>query len=58
MVAWLTPTSIEQYDDERYIDGQAPEQIAPQPDYGSVIRTHQGNLSGTHFGRFGVSGAI
>jgi translation initiation factor 2B subunit (eIF-2B alpha/beta/delta family) len=27
-------------------------------DYGSVVRTHQGNLSGTHFGCFGVSGAI
>ena len=27
-------------------------------DYGSVIRTHQGNLSGTHFGCYGVSGAI
>ncbi|KFF57895.1 hypothetical protein JF66_22815, partial [Cryobacterium sp. MLB-32] len=27
-------------------------------DYGSVSGTHQGNLSGTHFGCFGVSGAI
>jgi hypothetical protein len=27
-------------------------------DYGSFCRTHQGNLSGTHFGCFGVSGAI
>ena len=27
-------------------------------DYGSFSRTHQGNLSGTHFGCFGVSGAI
>ncbi|MDH6238548.1 hypothetical protein [Cryobacterium sp. CG_9.6] len=26
-------------------------------DYGSVSRTHQGNLSGTHFGCFGVSRA-
>lgn len=27
-------------------------------DYGSFSRTHQGNLSGAHFGCFGVSGAI
>ena len=28
------------------------------PDYGSFIRTHQGNLSGTHFGLMGVSRAV
>ena len=48
--------------------GSWAEQLVPQItpvvralqhlDYGSVIRTHQGNLSGTHFGCFGVSGAI
>lgn len=35
-----------------------PTTIPDFPDYGSFIRTHQGNLSGTHFGCFGVSRAI
>jgi hypothetical protein len=28
------------------------------PDYGSFVRTHRGNLSGTHFDGFGVSRAV
>lgn len=40
------------------IDGEGTRQLHSRPDdYGSFSRTHQGNLSGPHFGCFGVSEA-
>jgi len=39
-------------------DAGVGDEMADGGDYGSFVRTHLGNLSGTHFGCFGVLRAV